>query len=200
MVPRFLWSLLNPHALQGGVLGVIFYLHKLPGFPSPLTVLASSCQGGMSSTHFITGAKNLPSSSLGKHLLPGHPDTNPGSWEVALRVRNAPWTHVKVKPFLCGVSTIRFMGVGWAAALFKALWYTQAYPHLFPPLPEFRQLLFMQHVGCDLPTVAANKALNPGESVYPPHPTTEKCIFLTIESMLSFWFLGAWLGLVSLCA
>ena len=44
----------------------------------------------------------------------------------------------------------------------------------------------MQHVGCDLPTVAANKALNPGESVYPPHHTTEKCIFLTIESMLSF--------------
>lgn len=76
----------------------------------------------------------------------------------------------------------------------------QAYPHLFPPLLEFRQLLFMQHVGWDLSTVAANKALNPGESVYPPHPTTEKCSFLTIESMLSFWSLGVWLGLVSLCA
>ena len=87
----------------------------------------------------------------------------------------------KSTPCWCGVSTVRFMGLGWAAALFKALWHMQAYPHLFPPLPEFRQLLFMQHVGWDLSTVAANKALNPGGSVYPPHPTTEK------HSFFNYW-------------
>ena len=87
----------------------------------------------------------------------------------------------KSSPCLCGFSIVRFMGLGWAASWLKALWHTWAYPHLFPQLPEFRQLLFMQHVGWDLSTVEANKALNPGESMYPPHPSTGKHVFLTIE-------------------
>lgn len=50
-------------------------------------------------------------------------------------------------------------------------------PHLFPLLPEFKQLLFMQPVGWDISIVKANETLHPGESMYPPPPQHWKTIF-----------------------
>lgn len=50
-------------------------------------------------------------------------------------------------------------------------------PHLFPLLPEFKQLLFMQHVSWDISIARANETLNPGESMYPPHPSVGKQFF-----------------------